>query len=448
MSTVPPGLKLKEAAPPGLKLKAPEAPSKMRTSLIAGMQGLTSGFSEELGAGVGQFFLGGPGVKPGPGAQPSPDDTPEVAAAKAALNAPKPSNYEIVRDGLRNEAKAAEEAHPELYTGMEMAGGIAQSFVPVAKGAGMAAKVGKVVTNPAFVGGLNALGHAEGTAGEQALQTAGGAAFGKVADTVFGGVGNALKGARKFVNGKKFESLAQKLKRVGGEANEEIVAGRAASKAKELASGTGSLGGNTAAVFNQADKYTKIIADPKASAKMKQEAQEILDSAEFRDALENAYGNSLESGKTSLKKLLENREAIQQTLARDPVEEAAQRGIKDVFLNDKSKKWYGGEAIRKGAPVAGYIAGDLLGGEEDGVEKTLGVGGGIVAGLMTGGRGSKVVNDLRSPEVRKFLAKGGQKLAQGAGKVAESLVGPVAREATDDIDEKYRALAEWLRRGQ
>jgi len=446
MSAAPPGFKLK--APPGFKPKAPEEYSATRAGIIAGTQGLSSGFADEIGAGIGQFFLGG-GVKPGAAAAPSPDDSPEVAAAKAQLNVPKPSNYEIVRDVLRKDAKAAEEAHPEIYTGLETAGGVVQSFVPVGKAAGLAGKVGKVVTNPAFVGGLNALGHAEGSAEEQALQTAGGAVFGKVADKVLGGVGNALKGARKFVDGKKFESLAQRFRRLGGEADDAIVAGRAASKAKELASGTGSLGGNTAAVFNQADKYAKIIADPKASAKMKQEAQEILDSTEFREALENAYGNSLESGKTSLKKLLENREAIQQTLARDPVEEAAQRGIKDVMLSDRSKKYYLDRAIQTGAPMAGYVLGDLLGGEDhDALGKSIGTGAGVVTSLMTGRGGTKIVNDLRSPEVRKLVAKGGQKLAQGAGTFVESLTRPTVLEATDDIDEKYRALAEWLRRGQ
>jgi hypothetical protein len=449
MSTVPPGLKLKEAAPPGLKLKAPEGPSKLRTGIIAGTQGLTSGFADEIGGGIGQFFMGG-GVKPGAAAQPSPDDTPEIAAAKAQLNAPKPSNYETVRDVLRADAKAAEEAHPELYTGLEMAGGIAQSFVPagsLAKGGGMIAKGARALSSPAGMGAINALGHAEGTAGEQALQTAGGAAFGKVADKALGGTANALKGAKKFVDGKKFESLAQWFKRKGTEAGDEIVAAAQKSKDKAVQSATGGMGAEAADIIRSRD-VAKQAAEELASVnpELAKKLLEAADSPEALARLQGAAENYLPRLSKGLEKFEEKGAELAAAKARDPLEEAAKRGVKDVFLNDKSKKWYSGEAVRKGAPLAAGAVGYMLGDDENEARNgMLGFGLGQVGSIIAGGRGSKLVNDLRSPEVQRALAKGGKWTAEKLGGLAEGLVRPTVLEATDDIDEKYRGLAEWMR---
>lgn len=445
MSTVPPGLKLKAAAPPGLKLKAPAGPSALRTAVIAGTQGLTSGFADEIGGAIGQFFVPDSGVKPGAGAAPSPDDSPEVSAAKAQLNAERPSSYELVRDTGRAEAKAAEEAHPALYTGFETAGGIAQSLVPVAKGAGMLAKAGKVLTNPAVTGALNAWGHAEGTAGEQALQAAGGAVLGKVVDKTFKGVGNALKGARKFVDGKKFESLSQKFKRIGSNADDEILATTQKAKDKAVKSATGSMGSEAADIIrsrNVAKQAAEELAsvNPELAAKLR----EAADSPEALARLQGAAENYLPRLSDGLERFTEKGAELAAAKARDPAAEAAQRGVKDVFLNDRSKKWYGGEAIRKGAPLAGYMLGDAIGGEEDAGAKTFGAGAGLVTSLMMGGRGSKIVNDLRSPEMQKLAAKVGQKGAQWAGSAVEGLADPVLRELTDD-PEKFKALAEYLR---
>lgn len=428
---VPKGFKPEAASyvPKGFKPDAPEV-SGWEAAGRGGLQGVTSGFSDE-GAGAVQGGLQAL-------ANALPKGSLEWAGISNDYEQPASEVYAAGRDDDRRANKAAEDAHGKIYNASELAGGVAQSFVP-----------GLGAMGPAATGALNAFGHAEGSVGEQALQTAGGAVLGKVVDKGLKGVGNALKGARKFVNGKKFTSLAQKFKGLGSKADDAIEAAAQTSKDKAVASETGALGGNTAAVFNQADKYTKILADPKASAAMKQEAQDILDSAQFREALENAYGNSLEAGKSSLKKMLDNKEAIQQALARDPAAEAAERGVKDVFLNDKSKKWYAGEAIRKGVPLAtgaiGYMVGDDDTSARNGM---LGYGLGAAGSIIAGGRGSKLVNDLRSPEVQRALAKGGKWAAEKVGSFADSLARPAVLEATDDIDEKYRALSEWLARGR
>lgn len=449
MSTLPKSFKPK-ALPSSFKPKAAEGPSASRAGIIAGTQGLTGGFADEIGAGIGQFFLRESGVKPGAAAAPSPDDSPEVAAAKAQLNAEQPSRYDLIRGGMREEDKAAQAAHGDIYNTLETGGQIVQAFNPIAKlagGVGTASKIAQKAA-PAVLGGLNALGHAEGSAGEQALQAAGGAVLGKAVDKGLGFVGNKLKGATKFVDGKKFQSLSKWFKEKAQGADDAILAAAEKSKEKAVESARGSLGGEAAGIIRSRDVAKQAAEElanvnPELAAKLR----EAADSPEALARLQGAAENYLPRLKEGLESFAEKGTELAAAKARDPAAEAATRGVKDVFLSDRSKKWYGGEAIRKGAPIAGYLAGDLLGGEEDGAAKTVGTAGGILAALMTGGRGSKVINDLRSPEVVRALSKGGQKLAQGLGTFAESLARPALLEATDD-PEKFQALAEWLRRGQ
>lgn len=431
-----------------LEAKNAPAPSQARAAAVGATQGLTFGFGDELGAGIGQFFLGSPGVKFGKGMQPAADDTPELRGIKQqalAMQAAQPSDYELLRDSMRSEAAALEKAHPKTFGASELAGGIATSFIPggaAAKGVGTLAKGARAIASPAGLGALNAFGHAEGSAGEQLVQTAGGAVAGKVLDKGLGAIGKRIKGGK----------LANWFEGKATDASDDMIAAATKSKDKAVESARGAMGGHSADVIRSqkvaeeaAEKLAQV--DPALAAKLKEAASSPEAMERYRSAAEK-YGGRLKEGVEAFATKEAELAAAQ---ARDPVVEAAQRGVKDVFLNDSGKKWYGSEAIRKGLPAAMGLAGASVGDDDDrATNAMLGVGAGTLGALITGGRGTRLINDLRSPEMRKMLATGGKRALEGAGSFVESLARPAILEATDDADEKYRALAEWLgsRRGQ
>lgn len=437
---------------------APKAePSQLRAGAVGATQGLTLGFGDEIGAGIGQFFLGGSGVKPGAAAAPSLDDSPEVAEIKAKLNAPQPSDYELLRDGMRGEAKALEEAHPATFGGAQLAGGIATSFIPagaVMKGTGMLAKGARAIASPVGQGALNSFGNAEGTAGEQALQTAGGAALGKVADKAIGGVANKLgNNVRKFVGGeRKFDGLAGWFRGKAADAAEDKVAAATGKVDKAIRSSQGSYRGKVGeasrdlevlereareGVGEVADKARAYLQTPEAKALKDMVLENKLLSAPERiadvSALKNEFGE-LAAGRGD-------------DIANEIAEKSA-NPIKSV-VTPRLKAHLVNKGLPVAATAAGSTVGNMLGGEDhDTLGTALGGGVGFGLSLFGGNPGTVIKNVAKNPYLREYVAKGGQKVAEGAGTLVDGLTRPAILEATDDVDEKYRALAEFLNRSR
>lgn len=148
-----------EAKPPAPSPGAPP-PSATRAGVIGFTQGALADFGDEIGAALGQFAIGGTGVKPGKAAQPAPGDSPilrELKQRALAQERATPSKYQTLRDVLRSDAAAAREAHPEVYVPLEMGGAVASMAIPgvgVAKGAKLAQTAGKF----ALLGGATGLG--------------------------------------------------------------------------------------------------------------------------------------------------------------------------------------------------------------------------------------------------------------------------------------------------
>lgn len=137
--------------------------SSLETIGRAGLQGITSGLSDEI--------LGG-----------------AEAGVKGLFGKDKLEdfvlNYEKYRDEQRAREKAAREANPNLYMGAEIAGGIAQGIaLPGAK----AMSLGKMAATGAGLGAVSGFGYSEGeTLGEIAQDTGLGLATGAVAAPVLG----------------------------------------------------------------------------------------------------------------------------------------------------------------------------------------------------------------------------------------------------------------------
>lgn len=183
--------------PKMLEARQPEDPGALRSGVLGAAQGGTFGFADEIGGLLGKLFLSDP-VKFGAAVQPSPDDTPEVRAMKEQLLASQssqPTNYERVRNLVRQEAKDARATHPGAYLTGEIAGGLAAP-IPGAgaiKGATVGARLLKAAGTGAALGGIGAIGASEGkTAGDVAKDAALGTAIGAPAGVLGYGVGQNI----------------------------------------------------------------------------------------------------------------------------------------------------------------------------------------------------------------------------------------------------------------
>lgn len=393
----------------------PTPPSAARAGVLGVAQGGTFGLSDEIGATLGQFFVPESGVRPGPEAPPE-------------LLKNRPTSYELIRDGMRKEQKAAEAAHPGVYDTAELAAGMA---VPMPGGMLKgAAKVGRA----ALMGGVNAFGHAEGSAGEQALETLAGAGTGAALDKGMSALGSRIKGGK----------LSHWLGQLGTKADSDMLSAAQKTKDKAVRSAVGGLGGEAADIIRSQEVVEKMAAklaesDPALAEKLRVAATDPAALERLKAAAENYVPRIKEglSGFAAKEAELASAKAI------DPAAEAAKRGLRSVLLSDKSKKYYLNRGIQAALPVVGSALGSAIGGDDHRAMGSI-VGGlaGTVGALATGHGGTKVVNDLRSPEVRKAFSKVGQKALSALGSGVEKLARPSIMEATD---QEPRALLEWLR---
>ena len=115
---------------------------------LGAAQGLTSGFSDEIGAGIGAGLN-------------------KLSRIGSDKDMPLSDIYRSERDKIRLAQEAAHEAHPNYYTGGEIAGGIGSALavpIPAAKGlqgASLASKVGAGALTGAGVGAVGGAGYSD-----------------------------------------------------------------------------------------------------------------------------------------------------------------------------------------------------------------------------------------------------------------------------------------------
>jgi hypothetical protein len=420
-----------EAAALGLDTPEAGKPSNWEVAGRGGLQGLTAGLSDE-GAGVVQGGLQAV-------SNVLPAGALDWAGIDNRYNQPVSETAAAGRDADRAANKAAEDANGSLYNASEMGGSLASMAIPgaaAARGVRGAGLVAKAVANPVVAGALNSFGHAEGSAGKQALETAGGAVAGKLVD----------KGVRAI--GGKIGAGSKWLQSLGTRADDEILAGAAKAKDKAVRSAGGALGGEAADIIRSRDVAKQAAEElAKTNPELAAQLRAAADDPAALARLEAAAKNYLPRLKEGVEGFAAKEADLAAAKAVDPAAEAAKRGVKDVLLSDKSKKYYLNRAIQTAAPVVGTVVGSELGGDENrATGSLLGAGAGTIASLMTGHGGTKIVNDLRSPEMRKALSIGGQKALSAIGTGIGKLTRPAILETTDD-PEKFATLAEFLRRG-
>lgn len=158
------GFGIKDAA----ATPATPPPSGWRSAGIGATQGLTANFGDEIASGIAAT-IGRPGGEAIPGATWG-------------------DRYQNALDIARPQQKAAQEAHPYIYGGAQVAGAVLPSLVaPEAFGSTYIANA-PTLTQAAIrsgqigslYGGISAFGNAEGDAATQAKETATGAGAGAV----------------------------------------------------------------------------------------------------------------------------------------------------------------------------------------------------------------------------------------------------------------------------
>jgi hypothetical protein len=153
-------------------LAASQKPSELESMARGAVQGVSSGFSDEITGGVESLLTD--------------------------------KSYEQARDESRANNQAAQDANPGFYMGGEVAGGVGGLLTTGGTFAG--------VRGAAILGGLSGVGLSNKTGAELAQDGAIGAALGAGGEAVFKGIGNQVRGMFKQsspVVTEAFEKLGQ-----------------------------------------------------------------------------------------------------------------------------------------------------------------------------------------------------------------------------------------------
>lgn len=365
---------------------APEKPSELEAGLRGAAQGATFGFSDELtGAALGlgralPEFLGGMGENLG-------------------------DAYRRERDAARAANRAAAEAQPGYYLGGEVVGGIGSALATGGAGAGLKGAVA--------LGAASGFGHGEGTAGEQALQTAVGAGMGAASY----GLSKAVGGAVRKISEPVRNFVSRRLAAAKGDVATEA----ALKQAKHVGSAAGKFGSQQAQDARSLEKMRDIAATLPKGHPDRVALEQVLASPEAK-ALE------MEVARNYAKDIPGSLEANR--FLRQQMEEAIQEapGVAAAYeaegLGGTLKRAVAPRAMRyvqRFAPsVLGTAAGGYIGHEIGGPEGTLigsiaGAGAGSAAGAALGAPGTAFANMMRDPKVREHAWTAVQKMvAPGA----------------------------------
>ena len=225
-----------------LKFQPPATPeiSQTESAIRGGAQGLSMGFADEATARLESILKNKP--------------------------------YEEALQESRSAYKQAQEANPITYTGSEIVGGIAPTFIPGIGQAVTGAKLGKLATIGAGTGALSGLGYSEGKD------------IGEVARDV--GIGGALGGALPVIGSKLFpkklqseinkkasETVTQEASQATGKEITQATVGQAAKREgiplkeleKSLQNAQSSADQNLGAKLSQADELISTLTGKKES---------------------------------------------------------------------------------------------------------------------------------------------------------------------------------------
>ena len=214
--------------------------SQTESAIRGGAQGLSFGFADEATARLESITKGVP--------------------------------YEQALQESREAYKQAQEANPITYTGSEIVGGIAPTFIPGIGQAVTGAKLGRLATIGAGTGALSGLGYSEGKdIGEVARDVSIGGALGGALPVI----GSKLfpKKLQSEISKKASETVTQEASQATGKEITQATVGQAAKREgiplkeleKSLQNAQSSADQNLGAKLSQADELISTLTGKKES---------------------------------------------------------------------------------------------------------------------------------------------------------------------------------------
>lgn len=316
------------------------------------VQGLTLGFGDELKGAIGSLTS-------------VPGQWLYEKLNQDAYKSPSSVDvYRAVRDADRTANAAAEDAHPNWYTGGNIAGGLAPSVVATLATGGAAAPAAAARLAPALLsaavqGGLQGAGYsdADATRGEYG-RLVGDSSLGAGLGLASVGVGKAIGAARSGV--------ANYAGKKAGQAAAKAAEDAAAEEVEKVASATGKFGG----LRQTENKSILSLLQKEESGQLNSENKALLDTLRKTGRLEEALNESAKNDiefltermgavKAAKEDMLALRAALPENIARRTAELSESQVGKDTLSFVKSY----GEPI-----AAGYAAGkvaDAVGASEE-----------------------------------------------------------------------------------
>lgn len=410
-----------EAAAPEPEAFSPESASG--AALRGFGQGASLGFSDELRGLTGAADeLGARMAAPFWKERGLQQTRPEQGLLDALSG-----RYAEDRGEARHEEKRAEEAHPALYNGTELAGGL---MVPIPgaspiKGAGVGAKVLRGALTAAEMGG--AIG-----AGKSEADTIGGVA----ADAAESAGLSAPLGAAGSLAGYGAGKLAT---RFGGRAAEVKAAKAATDLEKMTASRAGEYGQKVQDANRALINMESVLANPNADPALKAKIRVFKASPEGKALVDQVGANTLEEAPKKFAQMADLKASLA-SAPEDAAKETEAYFAKSTLKEDvlpRAKK-YAARLLPQGVADA---VGDLAGGAK-GV--AAGVAGAL-SGAALGAPGTSLANLMQktprfNAQLLSALESGSSQIEKALGNAGPQFAAQATREGREKVLEK--ALAE------
>ncbi len=358
----------------------PEGPSSIEALARGAGQGVSLGFADELAGSQAVPYEIGQRIRSAMGGQ---RDSEEKSLA---------DTYRGMRDKYRGADAAAEKAHPLLFNGAELAGGLA---IPVpggsaVKGASLASKVGRGALAAGTMGTVIGAGKSE-------AEDIGGVAK----DALTTGAVAAPMGATGAAAGHGLGKLGERFGAKAAGAETQL---RADTVAEKLASARGEYGQKVQDANRALENLRTALADPASSPKLKADIQSFMQTPGYSQLVEQVGQNTLEAAPLKLGQM----SALKQGVADAPA--LANKAIDEELAKSTLKEDVLPRVMHYAKPAVAALIGGAVGGP-------TGAGAGGLLGAASGKPGRAIANLMAKP---RFQIQANQALESGAEALGEA----------------------------
>lgn len=390
------------------------------------VSGATADFDDELAGAansLGAVADGSTGDDAQAERQRAYEATGEVPSDADAYQGAVGNTYLKMRDAMRADKKATEQANPIAYPVGQVVGSMLLPAGKLAKGAGWAMNALRMGLAGGAMGAAAGAGSSE-RPGLESLKDA-------VAPGAVGGTLGAIAGGVATPLAKYYGLLSQKAKSAAA----QMAAEKAAAA---MNSARGKLGGEVSAGSRTLEVLENALSNPQVTPEMREAARALLASEQGAALRNGVVSSSVDRAGGQLGRIDAAKMAAAEA-AKLASPEALQAASGEILAKPAMKSAIGKIGARilptVGLGAAGYLAGDALGHDVSGTA----AGGmlGVMLSATKGQPGRILSNAVRSPAFRNALGEAGQALADRAPAFATQAASTAAPTSS--------SLAEYLR---